>query len=224
MYVDGHLKGEFGERVKMSALETIQFSATSVIDDISKCISMEPKIAQDLVFILGSTANELGASEYYDMFEKTGLNIPHVNFDKNKNLYQILQQAIEKELVASCHAVARGGIGVHLSLMTMAGGFGLDINLSDIVQNTSCGKLFDETLLFSESAGRFLVTISQENRLKFEKMFSSMETACIGMVTSKHDHLKIIAQNKKTINKKTIIDLSIQNMETAFNKTFGDMI
>ncbi len=219
MYVDGHLKGQFGERVKISALETIQFSATSVIDDITKCISMEPKFSGDLVYVLGSTANELGASEYYELFDKTGVNIPHVDFDKFKGLYQTVQKTVESELVASCHAVARGGIGVHLSLMSMAGGFGLDINMSDLPKDSSCGNLLDESLLFSESAGRFIVTIPQENRLEFEKMFNNMEAAFIGTVTDKHDHLKITG-----IDKKTIIDLSIQSMEQAFNKTFGEMI
>jgi phosphoribosylformylglycinamidine synthase subunit PurSL len=219
MYVDGHLKGEFGERVKMSAMETIQFSATSVIDDVTKCLSMEPKISEDLVYILGETANELGASEYYELFDKTGLNVPHVDFDKFKNMYKKLQTAIENEMLASCHAVARGGIGVHLSYMAMAGGFGLEINLSKIPEDTIRGNLFDEIILYSESAGRFIVTIPPENRIEFEKIFKDLPFACLGIVTDKHDHLKIAGRNKNKL-----IDLSIKNLEKAFNKTFGDMI
>ena len=84
MYVDGFLEGEFGERIKVSALETVQFSATSVIEDISKSVSMHPKISGDLLYVIGTTANELGASEYYELFEKTGLNIPEVHFDKSR--------------------------------------------------------------------------------------------------------------------------------------------
>ena len=219
MYVDGHIQGEFGERVKMSAMETIQFSATSVIDDVSKCLTMEPKVSGDLVYILGSTANELGASEYYELFEKTGINVPHVDFDKFKDMYKILEQAIINELVASCHAVARGGLGVHLSCMTMAGGLGIEINLSDIPVDTNRGNLFDEILLYSESAGRFIVTIAPENKIKFETLIKDMPAACIGMVTDTHDHLKIAGYYKDAL-----IDLSIENMEKAFNKTFGEMI
>jgi phosphoribosylformylglycinamidine synthase len=219
MYVDGHIQGEFGERVKMSAMETIQFSATSVIDDVSKCLTMEPKVSGDLVYILGATANELGASEYYELFEKTGINVPHVDFDKFKDMYKILEQAITNELAASCHAVARGGIGVHLSFMAMAGGLGIEISLSDLPMDTNRGNLFDEILLYSESAGRFIVTIAPENKIKFETLIKDMPAACIGMVTDKHDHLKIAGHDKDTL-----IDLSIENMEKAFNKTFGEMI
>ncbi|MCP4670683.1 MAG: phosphoribosylformylglycinamidine synthase [Desulfobacula sp.] len=219
MYVDGHIQGEFGERVKMSAMETIQFSATSVIDDVSLCLTMEPKVSGDLVYVIGTTANELGGSEYYELFDKTGLNVPHVDFDKFKNIYKTLQNAVENQLLASCHAVARGGLGVHLSYMTMAGGLGLDIDLSRLPKDKGRGTLLDETMLYSESAGRFIVTIAPENKSRFEELFSTVSSACMGTVTKEHDHLKITGRHKNIL-----VDLSIKNVAKAFNKTFGDMI
>ncbi|MCK5096459.1 MAG: phosphoribosylformylglycinamidine synthase, partial [Desulfobacteraceae bacterium] len=92
MYVDGHLAGEYGETIKVSALETVQFSATGRVDDISKCITMDPKMGGDLVYILGITKNELGASEYYQSFNKIGLNLPKVNIDQFKQIYKILEK------------------------------------------------------------------------------------------------------------------------------------
>ncbi len=219
MYVDGHIQGEFGERVKMSAMETIQFSAISVIDDVSKCLTMEPKVPGDLVYIVGTTSNELGASEYYELFGKIGMNVPHVDFDKLKAVYKRVEKAIADELAASCHAVARGGLGVHLSYMAMAGGLGLEINLSELPVDTGRGSLADEVLLYSESAGRFLVTIDPENKSRFETRLKDMSAACIGKVTDKHDHLQITGCSSEKL-----IDLSIENIEKAFNKTFGDMI
>jgi len=219
MYVDGHLEGAFGERIKVSALETVQFSATSVIEDVSKCVSMDPKVAGDLVYVLGETANELGASEFYEIFHRIGLNVPHVDCDKFKVVYKAVQTAIEKGLVASCHAIGRGGLGVHLSYMTMAGGLGLEINLKDLPMNESRGSLLSETLLFSESAGRFIVTIPLENRSVFEKLFKGMAASFVGVVTDLHDHLKIYG-----LNRESVADLSITELDQAFNKTFGDMI
>ncbi len=219
MYVDGHLEGAFGERIKISALETVQFSATSVIDNVMKCISMEPKMAGDLVYVLGTTANELGASEFYEMFHRTGLNVPQVDFDRNKVLYKALQSAIDDELVASCHAVSRGGLGVHLPYILMGGGLGLELDLSAAPLDESCGNLSDEILLFSESAGRFVVTVSKENQAEFEQRLGSMAYGCIGTVTGAHDHLKISG-----LNKTALVDLSAQQLDNAFNKAFGDMI
>ena len=68
MYVDGHLPGSYGETHKVSGLETMQFSATGLIEDILKCITMDFKEPGDLVYILGPTRNEMGASEYYELF------------------------------------------------------------------------------------------------------------------------------------------------------------
>lgn len=219
MYVDGHLEGEFGERIKVSALETVQFSATSVIEDVAKCMSLDPKVSGDLIYALGRTANELGASEYYEMFEATGINVPHVDFDKFKVIYKALQTAIENELTASCHAVGRGGLAVHLSYMAMAGGLGLEVNLSDLPVDEGHGRLLNETVLFSESAGRFIVTIPKENRMVFEKLFKGMAANCIGFVTDHHDGLKIFG-----LGREPLANLSITQLEQAFNKTFGDMI
>ena len=220
MYVDGHLEGQFGERVKVSALETVQFSATSVLDDISKCVTMDPKVTGDFVYVMGATKNELGASEYYDLFGKTGKNIPIVDFDANKICYKVLEKAIDKELVASCHAVARGGLGVHLGLMTMAGGLGLEIDLSCLpLANDSQKDLTDEIRLFSESAGRFVLTVAPENKPVFEKLCKGLPVSCVGIVTDNHTCLKIDGQDKKSL-----VNLSCDALGSAFNKTFGDYI
>lgn len=219
MYVDGHLEGEFGERTKVSALETVQISATSVIDDVTKCITLDPKVSGDLVYVLGVTSNELGASEYYETFGKTGLNVPEVDFQKFKVTYKTVQSAIEKGLVASCHAVARGGLGVHLSYMAMAGRLGMDINLSELLTDDSLGRLDNPSLLFSESAGRFILTIAPDDKEIFEKMFKGMPLSCIGKVTNENTSLNI-----KGLDGEALLDLSIDQLDAAFNRTFGDMI
>jgi phosphoribosylformylglycinamidine synthase len=171
------------------------------------------------VYVLGETANELGASEFYEMFHRTGLNVPHVDCDKFKVVYRAVQVAIEKDLLASCHAVGRGGLGVHLAYSAMAGGLGLEVNLSDLPFNESRGGLSDETLLFSESAGRFIVTVPETNKFVVEKLFKGMPAKCVGRVTDQHRDLKFFG-----INREGLADLSIDELDQAFNKTFGDMI
>ena len=215
MYVDGHLQGPFGERTKVSALETVQFSATSVLDDVKKCVTLDPKVSGDLVYVVGTTADELGGSEYYDMFGKTGLNVPCVDFSGFKVLYRAVEKAIDKALVASCHAVARGGLGVHFSLCAMAGGLGMEIDLDRI---PGAGDLDTQAVLFSESAGRFILTIAPENQATFEKLTSGLAVACVGRVTDAHAQLRIEQGGR------SLADLSIQALDSAFNQTFGEMI
>lgn len=224
MYVDGHLEGEFGERIKVSALETVQFSATSVLDDVSKCMTLDPKVSGDLIYVMGATANELGASEYYDLFGKIGLNLPQVNFPVNKILYKTLEKAIDKELIASSHAVARGGLGIHLSLMAMAGGLGMEIDLACLplppgAEPPEKEVLSHASLLFSESAGRFIVTVSPDHKNVFEKLCKGLAVRCVGIVTDQHACLKIKGRDATLL-----VDLSVADLDQAFNKTFGEMI
>ncbi len=217
MYVDGHLEGPFGERTKVSALETVQFSATSVIDDVNKCVTLDPKFSGDLVYILGTTGNELGASEYYDMFGKTGLNVPTVDFPGSRVVYKALERAIDKEWVASCHAVARGGLCIHLAMKAMAGRLGLDVDLENIPLKGG-GEINNAAALFSESSGRFILTIAPENRDVFEKLCKGLPCACVGSVTDANV-LTIRGQGGETL-----VDLSITDLDTAFTQTFGEMI
>jgi phosphoribosylformylglycinamidine synthase len=217
MYVDGHLEGAFGERIKVSALETVQFSATSVVKDVIRCQTLEPKAAGDRVYVAGITGNELGASEYYDLFGQTGVNVPKVNFDANKVLYRAVEKAVNLEMPASCHAVGRGGLGIHLALLTMAGGLGLEIDLSQVP--CASEPLSDEILLFSESAGRFILTVPQAQGAVFEKLCKGLAVKCVGTVTDAHDRLKIMG-----LAGDSMMDLSCADLEKAFNQLFGEMI
>jgi len=156
MYVDGHLRGPYGETRKVSALETLQFATIGVIADSAKCVTMDCKMPSDLVYMLGTTRNELGASEYYERFGYTGVNVPQVEAETSGALYRALAQAISAELVASAHGIYRGGLGVHLALVAMGGGLGLDIDLARVPLE---GEGRNDWILFAETAGRCIVTI-----------------------------------------------------------------
>ena len=97
MYVDGHLSGPYGETRKVSALESLQFSATSVINDIRHCVTMDAKMAGDLIYIVGLTRDELGASEYYELMGQVGCQVPQVDVQKFLPLYKGLSTAIAND-------------------------------------------------------------------------------------------------------------------------------
>jgi phosphoribosylformylglycinamidine (FGAM) synthase-like enzyme len=209
------LPGRYGETNKVSALESLQFSVTSVIGDVTRCVTLDTKMAGDLVYVLGLTRNELGASEYYDMLGYLGCNVPRVAPDDFMPLYRSLANAIERELVASAHGIYRGGLGVHLAMKAMAGGLGMTIDLASVPADDA---LREDMLLYSESAGRFIVTIDSKNRSAFENLFTAMPMACIGRVT---------AQPKLTVNGldgKPIMELTVPALKAAWQKTFGDLI
>ncbi len=215
MYVDGHLPGRHGITHKVSALESLQFSATSVLEDVHRCVTLDPKVAGDLLYVIGWTRNELGASEYYDMLGYTGCNVPQVAPESLMPLYRALSGAIAQGAVASAHGVYRGGLGVHLAMKTMAGGLGLEVDLDHVpVRET----LRDDQILYSESAGRFLVTVNPDNAQTFESLFQEMPIARIGRVTAE-PRLAIHGQQGATI-----LDLTVPALKKAWQQPFGDLI
>jgi len=215
MYVDGHLPGSYGEVHKISALETLQFTVTSVIPNIGKCLTLDSKVAGDLVYVLGVTRDELGASEYYEHLGYTGLNVPQVFPEEFSKLYTALGQAVQGDLMASVHGIYRGGLGIHLAMVAMGGNLGMAIDLgtvpmADIERN--------DTLLFSESAGRFIVTIDPECKDRFEAVFQGLPCACIGRVTETTD---LTVQG---LNGESILSLPVSALKTAWKRPFGDLI
>mgnify|MGYP001829210287 FL=1 len=215
MYVDGHLPGRYGELHKVSALETIQFSAISVVDDISRCVTMDSKVSGDRIYVLGTTYNELGGSEYYAHLAEVGLNVPRVRSDAFFKTYRALSRAIAEGLVASAHGIYRGGLAVHLAMVAMGGNLGMQIEL-DQVPVVDLDR--NDRVMFSESAGRFIVTVDPQNRSAFENLFKTTACACIGTVTAK-PQLEI-----KGLDQESIASLSVKDLKAAWKKPFGDLI
>lgn len=213
MYVDGHLPGAFGETHKLSAPETMQFSAVSVIGDIGRCVTMDVKCPGDLVYVLGETKDELGASEYYDRFGYTGLNVPRLDPERSFPMYRALYRAVCKGLAASVHGVYRGGLGVHLAMCAMAGNLGIRADLDPI---PGAGSLRADHLLFSETPGRFIVTIAPESQTAFEHLFQDHAFACIGTVTE--DPQLVIRTRDRTL-----AAVPVGELKSAWKKPFGGL-
>jgi phosphoribosylformylglycinamidine synthase subunit PurSL len=216
MYVDGNLAGGYGEIHKISALGTLQFSAISVVADVTRCITMDSKIPDDLVYVLGTTRNELGGSEYYEHLGYIGLNVPQVRPDECIRLYRCLNLAIEKELVASVHGVFRGGLAVHLAMVAMGGNLGMNIELGSVPAQEVNNR--DDIILFSESAGRFVVTLDSSRRQEFETTMSGCPLACVGTVTAKPEFVV------RGLNGEVIVSVPVQELKASWKKTFAELI
>ena len=215
MYVDGNLPGRYGISHKVSAPETIQFSAMSLVPDIAFCTTMDLKAPGDLVYILGMTRDELGGSEYYEHLGYVGKNVPEVFPERFLALYRALQGAIAGTLTASVKGIYRGGLGVNAVLAAAAGGLGLDIDLTEIPTDQF---LREDRLLFSESAGRFLVTVPPKNRHAFEDAVEGNACGCIGTVT---DTPRMLIKGQ---GGQKLVDLPLDQLKTAWKALFGDLV
>jgi phosphoribosylformylglycinamidine synthase len=217
MYVDGHLPGAYGESHKISAPETLQFAASAVVADVNRCTTMDCKAPGDLVYILGATRDELGGSEYYDLWGYTGLNVPQVRSAETTTLYPLVQQAIAAEMLASVHGVYRGGLGIHLVLMALGGRLGMQVDLRRVpLEGPACQR--EDTILFSESAGRFIVTIEPDQQQAFETHFADVPRARIGVVDNSL-RLKI-----SDLAGQPLVDMAIEALLEAWQGPFAHLV
>jgi phosphoribosylformylglycinamidine synthase len=199
---------EKGEFLKISILPTLLISTLGVIQDAEKAISIDAKVTGDAVYLLGETHDELGGSEYARMEGSEGGDVPRVDGEKNMKLYRAFSNAAEKELIASAISVGRGGIGVALTKTAMAGKIGIDADLSKVPGTTKESG----AILFGESQGRIIATISPANAQKFEKLFSGIPFQKIGTI-SNSENLSIIC-GEKNINVPLVASLE------AYRSTF----
>lgn len=203
---------EKGQPVHIAIPPTLLISTIGVMSDVRKAVTLDAKQPGDLVYVLGETDNELGASEYFTMLaekageQAIGNTAPRVDAKKNLRTYQVLETAIQKRLVASAIGVGRGGLAAALAKMAIAGKLGIS---ADLTKLPGAAREFD-TKLFSESQGRLVVTIPAKNSRQFHALLRGVEYAKIGEVTKK-ESLELKNADKK-------IDVSVESLASTYQK------
>lgn len=182
--------------VKISIPPTLLISAISVIEDSTKVVSIDVKSPGDLIYLIGETNDEQ--------------DVPHVDTPKNKKIYDTLFQAIQKELINSALSIGRGGLALALMKTLIAGKLGASIQLDGI----SGTARTSESILFSESMGRIIVSISEQDKKRFETLMRSIPCAFIGTVTESPEIKIMMKQN-------AIVSVSVPEAESAYKQTFA---
>jgi phosphoribosylformylglycinamidine synthase len=210
MYIDGHLPGEYGETHKISGLPTLLFTATSVIPDVDRCLTLDIKEPGDYIYVIGDTGSELGGSEFYELFGYVGLNVPEVRPKDFLQRYRQIEGAIEAGLLASCHGVYRGGLALHLAMKAMAGELGLEVDLAQVAE-------MPLEALYSESAGRVLVTVAPADAERFEAMLSGAPCQRLGLV--RDDHRFVVHWGERPL-----IQTDVREMKATWKERFGALV
>jgi phosphoribosylformylglycinamidine synthase len=206
---------------KISVPPTLLITTIGRIDDISLAVTSDFKDAGDAIYVLGETKNELGGSEYYAMKGFVGANVPKVDFKKNFALYSKLEAAIKKKLVASAHDCSDGGLAVALSECCIGGAVGAKTGLSPYAQNGAAGKTAKKgatslssptarQILFSESSGRFVVSVKKKDEQKFKAAMKGVKCERIGEVGG--TSLELSAAGEK-------ISVPVSQLRTTWKKT-----
>jgi len=190
---------------KISVPPTLLVTAIGKIEDVSLSMTSDFKSAGDTIFILGQTENELGGSEYSSMKGNREGAVPRVNFKRNFALYSKIESAIKHRLLSSCHDCSEGGLAVALSECCIAGRLGADACL-DLVAGK---RLSAEHALFSESAGRFVVSVKKRDEKAFSRLMRGVPIFRLGEV-------KEGGRLTATLRGAKVIDVSLQSLLSSW--------
>ena len=141
-----------------------------------------------------------------------GLSVPKVNPEAFLAYYRLIEQAGQEELLASAHGVYRGGLAVHLALSSLAAGLGLEVDLSRVAPESP-----DYAALYSESAGRFLVSVDPAQAGRLEELFQGQPLTLIGRVGWR-PAFKISRHGR------TLVEAPLAALRTAWERRFGGLV
>ena len=212
--------------VRISVPPTLLVSALGQIDDVRRAVTLEMHAPGDLVYILGTTRDERGGSEYGRWLgEREGVRprlgepqpyvggqVPRVDPRETVPLYRALAEAQRAGLVRSATTTGLGGLAVAWARSVMASDLGLDLDLDECADLAS---LPGDAALFSESNGRIAVTVRPEDAASFEAAFDGLACRRAGRVTE-------AAQLVVRRGARALVDLDGATIKRAFRSGFAD--
>ena len=213
--------------VRISVPPTLLVSAMGQIEDVRRAVTLDVQDEGDLVYYLGITRDETGGSEYFrwlgehnGMQQELGMPAPYVgnkaprvDASETLPLYRALARAIDDGLVRSAATPARGGLGWALARKALAGRRGIHVDLSGC---PDLRALPPDVALFSESCGRFVVTVESEKAARFEERLSGLPCHKIGVVSG---HRRVRAR----LGADAMLDVDLSELGRAWKETFADV-
>lgn len=160
---------------RISIPPTVLFSVVARIDDVRSAVTMDLKAAGNVLYLMGTTYVDLGASEYALMKGASYVVAPAVrDYAAAIDSYRRLHRAIAGGMVRAAHDLSDGGLAVTLAEMCLAGELGARVDLGRVRQN---GCTSDLEVLYSESPCRILVEVSPAQVAAFEGVMGQVAVA-----------------------------------------------
>jgi phosphoribosylformylglycinamidine synthase len=183
------MKNDYGSGPdKISIPPTLLFSLFGDHPDVRFSATSDFKRAGDRIYLVGTSHQELGASEIAYMLNERGEaagiggEVPQLlDPASNLNTYRQLSAAIHKGFVKTAHDCSEGGIAVALAEMCIGGRIGAEVD----IDGTGTGDVWGR--LWGESLGRIIVAVPEANESDFLALMKGHPTTILGTVTDAPD-------------------------------------
>ena len=208
----------YNETEGRGILPTPVIGMVGLIEDVRRVVQPGFKNQNDVIALLGVTGDDLIMSEY--SVSVLGKNpeefissnaVPQLDLDLERRVQAACLQAAEAGLVRSAHDCSDGGLAVAIAecCFSSAGheAIGADIDLG---QASTKETLLEETLLFSESPSRIVVSFDPDDEESIRRIAetNAVPFAVIGRVGG--DRLTIKAAGQ------VAVDASVAQLENTW--------
>ena len=208
------MKNDYGTgEHKISIPPTLLFSLFGDHPDVRKSATSDFKFSGDKIYLVGSSKQELGASELAYMMVESGRaagiggqvpQLPHP--EQNLATYRALSTSIRAGWVRTAHDCSEGGLAVALAEMCIGGRIGATVDIDGSGEADVWGRLWGESL------GRFVVAVSPQHEASFLAAMKGHPTTVLGQVVN-DDVLTI------TDGDDALISMDVGTMATVWKGT-----
>ncbi|MCX5861917.1 MAG: AIR synthase-related protein [Deltaproteobacteria bacterium] len=198
---------------KISIPPTVLFTAVGIVPDVNQAMSPDFKRAGDVIYLVGVTRDETGGSEYFASRGFVGNKVPRLTEPElTVRTYRAVHQAMTAGLVASCHDLSDGGLGIALAESAFSGGLGATVSLADMLCD---GVERDDVAVFSETPCRLLISVRPELQRQFEECMKGFPIARVGRVISE-SRLRV-----KGLLDHNVVDADIWELKRKWQRPLG---
>ncbi len=146
-----------------------------VLDSMDNKMTLRFKNPGDLIYLVGSSHNDLNCSEYlHHLCGVTHSPAPHFELDEEYNVQQTIAKLIEKNTIHSAHDISEGGLFTCLLESVMGTPFGFSIFTEEDIRK--------DAFLFGEAQSRVIVTVDPAFKGMFEAEAAGVAHSYIGKV------------------------------------------
>ena len=206
----------YNETDGAAVLPTPVLGVVGLIDDASRVVPRAFQQEGDAVVLLGTSADELGGSEYLKTIHGLVRGRPPIlDLVREAALQRLVVSGVAQGLIRSAHDCAEGGLAITLAECCFDTGFGAYAEISAVDVDDEGPEFCDIATLFGESASRVVVSAKWQmaERLVERARQQNVPAAIIGRVGG--DRIQILVDGR------TVIDESVAETERTWAEAIG---
>ena len=204
----------YNETDGRAVLPTPVIGVVGIVDDASRIVRRAFQREGDAIVLLGSSADELGGSEYLKTIH--GLvhgSPPALDLAREAALQRLLANGVAQGLIRSAHDCAEGGLAITLAECCFDTGLGARAEVAAV--DAATAEFRDIATVFGESASRVVVSVDPQmvDQLADLARQERVPAAIIGRVGG--DRIRIVVDGR------AVIDEPLAETERIWSNAIG---